>query len=156
VVLAGAAAAAGAGTVAAAGAGAGAGSGGGIGTSTLVIAGGAVAAAGLVAAVARGGSDGEEACLNAREIAAQAPGQGVAVDDRTFCSTDVIPCRGGLTVRACLSGLCTSSCSVYYEFSDSRRITCGSLPDCFAGDAAAIQDPSFCLSAARQVAEVCN
>jgi hypothetical protein len=157
VVLATAAAAAGVGATGAgvaAGTSAGAG-GGGIGTSTLAIAGGAVAAAGLVAVAAGGGEEGQE-CMDAREIQNLSGGSVVAVDNQTFCSTDTEFCRGNVTLRACIGGLCTNSCTVYYELSDGRRFPCGPLPNCFAGSAAQANDPTFCLAAAQQVVQVCN
>lgn len=158
VVLATAAVAAGAGGAAAAGAGAGAaGSGGGIGTNTLVIAGGAVAAAAVVAAVAGGGGGSEEqACVNARDIASQSQGSAVAVNDQTFCTVQVVPCRSGLTLRSCVGGVCTNSCSLFYEMSDGRRFTCGSLPNCFSGTGGALNDPTLCLNAAQQAAQACQ
>jgi hypothetical protein len=158
VVLATAAAAAGAagaGGVAAAGTAAGTGTGGGIGTGTLAIAGGAVAVAGIVA-VAAGGGEEEQPCLDAREIAALNQGATVAVSDDTLCGTDFDFCGRGLSFRACVGGLCSRSCSIYYEMSDGRRFTCGALPDCFAGSASQLQDPTFCLAAAQQVLDACQ
>jgi hypothetical protein len=158
VVLAGAAAAGAAGAAggaAAAGAGAGAGGGGGIGTGTLAVAGGVVAAGALVAAVAGGG--GDAASCNANDIAGPSQGEIVAVDSHTICSGQPLACgRPGLTLRTCVGGVCTSSCSVYYELSDSRRFSCGSLPNCSSGVGSGITDPNFCVSAAQQVAQACQ
>jgi len=156
VILASAAAvgAAGAGGAAAVGAGAGtAGSGGGISTSTLAIAGGAVAAGALVAVAAGGG--GDEAACNTRDIVAQSQGTLVAVDGQTACLVDTLPCRGGLTLKTCVGGLCTNTCSAYYELSDNRRFTCSPLPNC-QGTGGDIDDPNFCLNAAQQAVLACN
>jgi hypothetical protein len=158
VVLAGAAVAgaAGAGGAAAAGAGAGAGGGGGIGTGTLAVAGGVVAAGALVAAIAGGGGDGTTAC-SASDFAGPSQGSIVVVDSQTICSGQPIACgRPGLTLRTCVGGVCTNSCSVYYELSDGRRFTCGSLPNCSSGVGSGVTDPNFCLSAAQQVVQACQ
>jgi hypothetical protein len=153
VAAAGAAGAAG-GAAAAAGAGAGAGSGGGIGTTTLAIAGGAVAAAAVVA-VTRGGGDDEPSC-SAADIAAQGQGNIILTDNQTICSSPSISCgRPGLTLRTCLSGVCSSSCSLYYELSDNRRFPCAPLGNCLTG-ANAVTDPNFCLAAAQQVVQACQ
>jgi len=158
VVLATAAAAASVGAagagVAAAGTTAGAG-GGGIGTSTLVIAGGAVAAAGLVVVAAGGGEEGQD-CTTAREIQDGGGGSVVALDNQTFCATQSIPCRGNVTLRTCIGGLCTNSCSVYYELSDGRRFPCGSLANCFAGSSGQLSDATFCVNAAQQAVQACQ
>ncbi len=150
--VAGAGAGAGAG-VAAAGAGAG-GSGGGIGTGTLAIAGGAVAAGVLVAVAAGGGGETEEAC-NTRDIVAESQGTLVALDAQTYCLTEVIQCSGGRTLRVCVGGLCTNSCSAFYLLSDNRRFNCSPLPNC-DGTGGPIDDPNFCLNAAQQAAQACN
>jgi hypothetical protein len=156
VVLAGAAmAGAGAGAAGAAAAGAGAGgSGGGIGTTTLAIAGGAVVA-GVLVAVAAGGGGEEEAACNTREIVAQSQDTLVALDAQTYCLTEVIQCSGGRTLRVCVGGLCTNSCSAFYLLSDNRRFNCSPLPNC-DGTGGPIDDPNFCLTAAQQAAQACN
>jgi hypothetical protein len=155
VVLATAAAAAGVGAAGATAAGAGAaGSGGGIGTGTLAIAGGVVAAGALVAVVASGG--GDTVSCSANDIAAQSQGELVVVDSQTICAVDTIPCARGGTLRTCIGGVCTSSCSAYYEVR-SQRFTCATLPNCNgAGGTGPIADPAFCQSAAQQAAQACQ
>ena len=160
VVLASAAvagAAGAAGGAAAAGAGAGAaGSSGGIGTGTLAIAGGVVAAGALVAVVAGGGGADQPAC-SANDLAGPTQGAIVVIDGQTICTAQPIACgRPGLTLRTCVGGVCTNSCTAYYELSDGRRFTCGSIPNCFSGTGSAITDPNFCLSAAQQVVQACQ
>ena len=156
VVLATAAVAAGAGATGAAAAGAGAaGSGGGISSGTLAIAGGVVAAGALVAVVASGGG-GDAASCSASDIAGSTQGSIVVVDSQTICSTQAACGRPGLTLRTCVGGICTNSCTAYYELSDGRRFTCGSVPNCFSGTGSAITDPNFCISAAQQVVQACQ
>jgi SH3 domain-containing protein len=157
VILASAAVAAGAGGAAAAGASAGAaGSGGGIGTGTLAVAGGVVAAGALVAAVAGGGGGGgDEPACTAFDLAGQNPGVLVVVDAQTICSP-LGQCGRGLTLRACVGGVCTNNCSAFYELSDGRRFSCGSLPNCFSGTGNQFSDPNFCVSAAQQATQACG
>jgi hypothetical protein len=156
VVLATAAAAAGAGGAAVAGASAGAaGSGGGIGTTTLAIAGGAVAV-GALAAVAAGGGGDEPAACNIRDIAGQIPAGIVVVDAQTICGTETVPCRGGLTLKSCVGGICTNSCTAFYELSDGRRFSCGALSNCLSPGGAIESPNTFCLAAAQQVVQACQ
>ena len=158
VILASAAVAgaAGAGGAAAAGAGAGAGGGGGIGTGTLAVAGGVVAAGALVAVVAGGGGGSEEPTCSANDVAGTSPGVIIAIDSQTICSAQPIACRPGVTLRTCVGGVCTNSCTAYYELSDGRRFSCGTVSNCFSGTGSAITDPNFCLSAAQQAAQACG
>jgi len=158
VILASAAVAgaAGAGGAAAAGAGAGAGGGGGIGTGTLAVAGGVVAAGALVAVVAGGGGGSEEPTCSANDVAGTSPGVIIAIDSQTICSAQLIACGAGLTLRTCVGGVCTNSCTAYYELSDGRRFSCGTVSNCFSGTGSAITDPNFCLSAAQQAAQACG
>ena len=64
-------------------------------------------------------------------------------------------CSGGRTLRVCVGGLCTNSCSAFYLLSDSRRFNCSPLPNC-DGTGGPIDDPNFCLTAAQQAAQACN
>jgi hypothetical protein len=146
-----------AGGASAAGAGAGAGSGGGIGTGTLAVAGGVVAAGAALAVVAGGGGGGgDEPACTAFDIAAQNPTTILVVDAQTICSSRG-PCSRGLTLRACIGGVCTNSCSAYYELSDGRRFTCtASLSNCFSGTGNQFGDPNFCPDAAQQAVLACG
>jgi hypothetical protein len=157
VILASAAVAGAAGAGGAAAAGAGAGGGGGIGTGTLAVAGGVVAAGALVAVVAGGGGgEADEPSCNANDVAGTSPGVIVAIDSQTICSAELIACRPGVTLRTCVGGVCTNSCTAYYELSDGRRFSCGTIANCFTGTSSAITDPNFCLAAAQQAVQACG
>ena len=137
------------------GAGAGAGgSGGGIGTTTLAIAGGAVAAGVLVAVAAGGG--GEDEPTAARATSSPNPGTpSWPSTPRLSAWWKPSSAGSGLTLRTCVGGLCTNSCSAFYLLSDGRRFNCSPLPNC-DGTGGPIDDPNFCLTAAQQAVQACN